>query len=293
MKVLLTGANGQLGRQLLARVPEGVSCISTDRSRLDITDARAVDEFFEQHRPHLVLNAAAYTAVDLAENDESTAFSVNGSAVGHLAKAAGIHNAHLVHVSSDFVFDGMSSRAYRPNDACNPLSAYGRSKLAGERAAGPGATVIRTSWVYAAQANNFVGTMLKLMRECTEVKVVADQIGAPTWAVGLAETIWKLGVTKQLGIWHHCDAGVASWYDFAVAIAEDAIELGLLEDPVSVVPVSSNEYVRAAPRPNFSLLDTTETRSCLGMPAIHWRDNLRRMLKQEAEVNRVTERLLP
>lgn len=162
-------------------------------------------------RPDLVLNAAAYTAVDQAESDEATARAVNAAAVRHLADAAAEVGAHLVHVSTDFVFDGTGNRAYRPGDARNPLSVYGRSKAEGEDAAGPGSTVVRTSWVYGPGGRNFVTTMLRLMTERGKVSVVADQIGAPTSVAGLAEVVWGLGLKQPGGMWHHSDAGVASW----------------------------------------------------------------------------------
>lgn len=278
MKALITGAGGQLGRALVDIAPEGWSCRALARADLDLTDLDAVQSAVRSAAPDLVLNAAAYTAVDRAEAEEELAFAVNSAAVGALAAAARECGAHLVHVSTDFVFDGTSPRAYRPDDRRNPLSAYGRSKAAGEDAAGQSPTIVRTAWVYGAGGANFVTTMLRLMRDRDEVRVVADQIGAPTWATGLARVVWRLGMERLSGVWHHSDAGVASWYDFAVAIQEEALALGLLERAVPVIPIGTADYPTPARRPAFSLLDSGATRAALGMPAVHWRANLRRML---------------
>lgn len=282
MKALIVGARGQLGRELRAAAPAACVCVALGSDQMDITDATAVERAMVDHRPDLILNAAAWTAVDRAESEQDAAFAVNAGAVANLARAAASYGAHLVHVSSDFVFDGRSPAAYRPKDSRNPLSAYGRSKAAGEDAAGLEATVVRTSWLYAGGSANFVTTMLRMMRERDQVRVVADQIGAPTWARGLAETLWGLGTRRLTGFWHHSDAGVASWYDFATAIAEEALVQGLLLRPVEVLPITTADYPTPARRPGFSLLDSGATRAALGTPAIHWRTNLRAMLAQEA-----------
>jgi dTDP-4-dehydrorhamnose reductase len=232
----------------------------------------------------VLVNAAAYTAVDRAEGEEELAFAVNARAVGAMAAAVSAIGGHLVHVSTDFVFDGGSAAAYLPDDARNPLSAYGRSKAAGEDAAGPGASVLRTAWVYGAGGANFVSTMLRLMRSLPQVRVVADQIGAPTWTRGLADVAWGLALRRAPGTYHHCDAGVASWYDFAVAVQEEALSVGLLEAGVPVVPITTADYPTPARRPAFSLLDSRATRELLGTEAVHWRVNLRRMLAEQREL---------
>jgi dTDP-4-dehydrorhamnose reductase len=279
MKVLITGAGGQLGKALLASRPRDAQCIGLARAELDLTDHAALRRAVALHAPDLVINAAAYTAVDRAEMDPDRAYAVNAVAVGELSAAARGTGAHFVQISTDFVFDGDTSRAYRPEDARNPLSVYGRSKAEGEDAAGPAATIVRTAWVYGAEGANFVATMLRLMRERGEVLVVADQIGAPTCAQGLAAVVWKLGAARLAGIWHHTDAGVASWYDFAVAIAEEGSRLGLLPRRPIVSPAASLHYPTPARRPCFSLLDSAQTREALGMGAVHWRTNLRAMLE--------------
>lgn len=281
MKAIVTGAGGQLGRALLARSPDGWECRGLARNDLDFSHPDAIARLIAAEAPDVVINAAAYTAVDRAESEEDLAFTVNARAVGALASALSATDGHLVHVSTDFVFDGTSPHAYRPSDARNPLSAYGRSKSAGEDAAGPGASVLRTAWVYGAGGANFVATMLRLMRNMPEVRVVADQIGAPTWASGLADVAWGLALRRAPGIFHHSDAGVASWYDFAVAVQEEALAIGLLEHGVPVIPIATTDYPTPARRPAFSLLDSRATRDLLGTAAVHWRVNLRRMLAEQ------------
>ena len=179
------------------------------------------------------------------------------------------------------MFDGTFSRAYRSGDERNPVSVYGRSKAAGEDFAGDDALIVRTAWVYAAGGANFVRTMLRLMREKDALSVVADQIGAPTWAPGLAASLWALSDRGATGIYHHSDAGVASWYDFAVAIQEEALALGLLDRRIPIAPISTEQYPTPARRPPFSLLDSSGTRELLGDGHTHWRVNLRRMLEEE------------
>lgn len=281
MKATIVGAHGQLGRELTQRVPPGVLSTGLSRAELDITDPFAVRVMMDRYQPDLVINAAAYTAVDQAESEAVSAFAINDAGVRNLVKAAEERDAHLLHVSTDFVFDGSANRAYRPGDCRNPLSVYGRSKAAGEDAIGFKGAVVRTSWLYRAGSPNFVTTMLHLMAERGEVRVVADQIGAPTRVTGLADVIWRLGLSGKIGVWHYSDAGVASWYDFAMAIAEEGTRAGLLPKMPSVVPVTSAEFATAAQRPKFSLLDSMLTRRALGLAAIHWRTNLRHSLENE------------
>lgn len=282
MKALITGANGQLGRALQATAPKGWECVASDVDTLDITDPAAVQAWVETERPDFLFNAAAYTAVDKAEGEEATAQAVNADAVALLAAAARGAGAKFIHVSTDFVFDGESATAYAPDAPRNPLSAYGRTKAAGEDAAGPDALIVRTAWVYAAGGANFVRTMIRLMRERESLRVVVDQIGAPTWATGLANTLWGLALKGETGLFHHSDAGVASWYDFAVAIGEEAAALGLIAKAVPIEPIPSSAYPTPARRPTFSLLDSSATRAALGEAYVHWRTNLRIMLKEEA-----------
>lgn len=279
MKVLVTGALGQLGRALIATAPAGMTIDPTDVGELDITDAAAVRRHFGATQPALVINAAAYTAVDKAESDEAAAHRINADAVGHLAQAASDIGARLVHVSTDFVFDGRQGTPYTPDAAPNPLSAYGRTKLAGEKAAGEAALIVRTAWVYAAQGGNFVRTMLRLMAERDHLRVVADQIGTPTFATGLAEAIWALAAQNARGIYHHTDSGAASWYDFAVAIQEEALARGLLTKAIPIEPIATADYPTPAVRPAYSVLDKRATSAMIGA-APHWRARLRRMFEE-------------
>ena len=280
-KALITGVSGQVGKALLAAAPEGWTCIGLDRAALDLTDTAAIARLFAAQQPDLVFNPAAYTAVDKAESEPELAFAVNAEAPAAFAKGLAETGGRLIQVSTDFVFDGKNGSAYRVDDARNPQSVYGRSKAAGEDVLGGNTMVVRTSWVYAAGGANFVRTMLRLMRERDELRVVADQIGCPTWATGLARTLWGLALAGQPGVYHHRDAGVASWYDFAVAIAEEAQALGLLAKIPRITPIATADYPTPAQRPAFSVLDVSATRALLGDEMVHWRQNLRVMLEED------------
>ncbi len=280
MKALIAGSGGQLGRALVASLPGGVTALAPPEADFDITDAARVAEVIAASGATLLINAAAYTAVDKAEADEAAARRINVDAVVTLATAARAASMGFVHVSTDFIFDGTASRPYAPAAAPNPVSVYGWTKLGGERAAvlaHPDTLIVRTAWVYAAAGNNFVKTMLRVMAERDEVRVVADQIGTPTHAATLARTIWALA--GQTGAFHCTDAGVCSWYDFAVAIQEEALALGLLARAVPVIPIRTEDYPTPARRPSYSVLDKTTTWAVTG-PARHWRDELRACLQE-------------
>ena len=282
MKVLVLGGGGQVARAVIAAVPVHHQVVVRSRAELDIGDAGAVARAIAESGAQWMVNGAAYTAVDLAEDQPAQATAVNDTAVGVLAAAASKAHCRLLHLSTDFVFDGQSNRAYLPSDATNPLSVYGASKLGGERhvlsGAGSG-IVLRTAWVYAAEGRNFVLTMLRLMREKEQLSVVCDQIGAPTWAAGIAAAIWGLIETDAAGgIYHWTDLGVASWYDFAVAIQDEALTRGLLSRAVPITPIASAAYPTRARRPAFSVLDSTATRALIKVPSRHWRHNLRILL---------------
>lgn len=282
MKVLIVGGKGQLGRGLAATAPAEADIVSHDIDTLDIGDADALRACVDNVRPDILFNAAAYTAVDKAESEEDLALTVNGTAVGTLADAARGAGARFIHVSTDFVFDGISGVPYAPDAATNPVSAYGRTKLAGEQVAGDDALIVRTAWVYAPTGGNFVRTMLRLMAERPEVRVVADQIGTPTYAPDLAKALWTMAGKGITGIHHYTDAGAASWYDFAVAIQEEALAIGLLDKAVPVIPIATADYPTPARRPHYSVLDKTSAYAALGGPAPHWRSNLRVMLDEIA-----------
>jgi dTDP-4-dehydrorhamnose reductase len=282
MKVLVLGGGGQVARAVVAAVPVHHQVVVRSRAELDIGDAGAVARAIAESGARWMVNGAAYTAVDLAEDQPAQATAVNDTAVGVLAAAASKAHCRLLHLSTDFVFDGQSNRAYLPSDATNPLSVYGASKLGGERhvlsGAGSG-IVLRTAWVYAAEGRNFVLTMLRLMREKEQLSVVCDQIGAPTWAAGIAAAIWGLIEADAAGgVYHWTDLGVASWYDFAVAIQDEALTRGLLSRSVPITPIASAAYPTRARRPAFSVLDSTSTRALIEVPSRHWRHNLRTLL---------------
>jgi dTDP-4-dehydrorhamnose reductase len=251
---------------------------------LDIVDEAALAKTLAEIEPDWVVNAAAYTAVDLAEEQSKQAYAVNDTAVASIVRESARKGCRPLHLSTDFVFDGKMSRAYPPTAETNPLSVYGASKLAGERhvlASGVSGIVLRTSWVYAAAGKNFVLTMLRLMRDRDQINVVSDQIGAPTWAASVGRAIWGLiEIDANAGVYHWTDLGVASWYDFAVAIQEEALARGLLLRAIPILPVPSAAYTTRALRPAFSVLDTTSTRAMLRVPSAHWRHNLRLMLDE-------------
>ncbi|MGR5342244.1 dTDP-4-dehydrorhamnose reductase [Vibrio astriarenae] len=308
VKVLVTGKGGQLAWELEQTLPPHIELISLGIDELDITDNQAVFAACIEHKPALVINAAAYTAVDKAESDRDTAYAVNEQGSENLALACKEINAPLIHVSTDFVFDGSNTSPYQPEDTPNPINIYGDSKLQGDikvsQILGNQATIIRTAWVYSAHGNNFVKTMLRLMAEKDSLGIVYDQVGTPTWAKGLAQMIWALVDEKQKNnklevntdtslsslseanfpllteILHWTDAGVASWYDFAVAIQELALEKGMLEKEIPVGPIPESAYPTPAKRPSFSVIDKTTAEKASGLKTIHWRKQLSSMLDE-------------
>jgi dTDP-4-dehydrorhamnose reductase len=289
VKALVVGGGGQLGRKLVERCPPGVQVISLDRGQLDITDATRLSEAIAERSPDCLLNAAAYTAVDQAEREPERAYAVNSAAVASLAAACRQQNVRLVHLSTDFVFDGARSVPYRPSDVPNPLGVYSASKLAGERhvQAEPGLSwrIVRTAWVYASTGRNFMLTMLRLFADRPEVRVVADQIGTPTSAHSLADCVWRAAQDDGASaILHFTDAGVASWYDFAVAIYEEARALGIVRRNIEIVPIGTDQYPTAARRPAYSVLEKRDTVERLELRPVHWRERLRETLKELQEL---------
>lgn len=283
MRALIAGAGGQLGKALAAAVPRGIVATPLTRAELDITDAASVAAAVEACRPDVIVNAAAYTAVDRAETEVDAAYRCNRDAPAVLAAIAAARRLRLVHIGTDFVFDGRASSPYAPSHPLAPLGVYGASKAAGEAAVHQAlreALIVRTAWVYGAHGTNFLRTMLRLMRERSEVRVVADQVGTPTHVASLARAVWALAGAGEAGIHHFTDAGVASWYDFAVAIQEEAIEAGLLERALPIIPIRTADYPTPATRPAYSVLDKTETYAALGQPAAHWRIELRTALRE-------------
>jgi dTDP-4-dehydrorhamnose reductase len=282
VRVLVLGG-GQIARAVVAAAPAQHEVVIRTHTDLDLVDENEMARALAAVRADWIVNAAAYTAVDLAEDQPAQANAVNDTAVASLVREAERAGSRLLHLSTDFVFDGESKRAYLPTDRTNPLSVYGSSKLGGENhvVAGGTGVVLRTSWVYAASGKNFVLTMLRLMREKDQISVVCDQIGSPTWAASDAAAIWGLiEAHAAAGIYHWTDLGVASWYDFAVAIQEEALTRGLLTRAVPISPIYSSEYPTRAIRPAFSVLDSAATRSLIKVQAAHWRHNLRMMLDE-------------
>ncbi|SRR6056297_327373 len=254
MNLVVTGAGGQLGRDVVLHAESlGDDVVAVDKAALDITDPVAVGELLSRVRPEAVINAAAYTAVDACETNEATAFAVNADAVGHLSAACELVGAHLVHVSTDYVFDGTLDRPYREDDATNPQSAYGRSKLAGEIAAGPSATIARTSWVCGEHGNNMVRLVLRLAANPEQdFAFVDDQRGHPTFTADLAPALRTLAAERRSGTFHLTNAGAVSWYEFVREVLSAAGD-----DPERVRPISTADLdpPRPAPRPANSVLD--------------------------------------
>jgi dTDP-4-dehydrorhamnose reductase len=255
------------------------------RNDVDITSYSELSARVQQFKPSVIINASAYTAVDKAESDTDAAFALNEKAVEIMAKVAKENNCRFLHVSTDFVFDGESNLAYEVSDSTNPTSVYGASKLAGELAITKtypeNSAIVRTSWVYSTFGNNFVKTMLRLMKEKEQLGVVGDQIGCPTNAKGLAQFLWLLASNDDLNpVYNWSDAGVASWYDFAVAIQELGLKHGLLDKKIPISAIPSSAYPTPAKRPKFSLLNSSDAN--LIMKQRHWREQVECCLLQMA-----------
>ena len=277
MKIFLTGANGQLGRELQKRL-QGTDFLATDMQELDITDEAAVSAMIGQYRPDAVIHGAAWTQVDAAEEKVDLAYKVNAIGTQNIAMACRQCGAAMVYISTDYVFDGQLGRAYVETDATNPLSIYGKSKYAGEvlaRQANDRLFVLRTAWLYG-DGPNFVRTMLKLGQEREELQVVDDQYGCPTSTVDLAEAALRMIETKRYGTYHAVNSGVTTWCGFAKKIFELAGNM-----KVKVTPVTTEQFVRPAPRPAYSPLDTRLLRLTMGNPMRDWEAALRDYLRQE------------
>ncbi len=276
--ILITGADGQLGhclRDLAKEYQDKYRFFYTDVAELDITDAAAIDKYIIDNQINVIINAAAYTAVDRAEDDEGNAYRINCTAVGNLAKAAKKHGLMLVHISTDYVFSGELATPYVETDTPAPKSVYGSTKLAGERAiveSGCRAVIIRTSWLYSEYGNNFVKTMLRLGAERESLRVVCDQIGGPTYAGDLARVIFCLienGLEHQGAVFYHfANEGVCSWFDFSKAI----MEIAGLSCRVEAIPTS--EYPAKAHRPPYSVFNLSKTKTVAKMNIPYWRDSL-------------------
>ena len=270
MKILLTGRNGQVGSELAGKLESLGSVLAADRQMLDLCDSDAVRRFVRDAKPDLIVNAAAYTAVDKAETEDALATRVNGEAPGVMAEEAKRTGALLVHYSTDYVFDGESERPYAEDDAVGPLGAYGRSKLEGERrilAAGCRYLIVRTAWVYG-RGGNFVRAVLRQAEKGAGLRVVDDQFGAPTWAHDIADITAQLLRRKAQGLFHVSASGITSWYDVALEI------LRLRNVQADVRPVSTVEYGARAPRPRYSVLDNRKLAGTGIAPIGDWRGRL-------------------
>jgi dTDP-4-dehydrorhamnose reductase len=286
VKVLLTGATGQVGRAIQDSVPADTNLRTLSHAQLNIRDHAAVYAVVSAWQPALIINAAAYTAVDKAETEPEAALAINGQGPRHLAIAArAVPNCRLLQLSTDYVFDGSGSDPYKSGDATHPLGVYGRSKLEGEQAVrsilSDRSVILRTAWVYSAHGRNFLLTMLRLMREHLVVRVVSDQHGTPTSADSIARAIWAIAKRPELsGVLHWTDGGTATWYDFALAIAEEAHAAGLMPEKAKVTPIKTADYPTAARRPLNSVLDTRESIAQLGFSPAPWRVELRETLQR-------------
>jgi dTDP-4-dehydrorhamnose reductase len=284
-RILLVGAGGQVGIALQQIMPTSVQLIALNRNDLNITDRKAVAKVVNHFRPDWVVNAAAYTAVDNAESEPEAAFAINRDGVVNIADAVAEVNSRMVHISTDYVFDGNQARPYRPSDAVNPINVYGQSKLAGEFGAleilDERLLILRTSWVYAPHGNNFLTSMLRLFQVKEEVKVVEDQVGTPTSAYSLADTILVAMGLELTGIHHWTDAGAASWYDFACSIKDLVVKYGDTSCISRITPIPSSGYPTPAERPMYSLLDKQSLRTVIGGNGRQW----------EIELNRVMSRI--
>ena len=283
MKALIIGKSGQLAHELIDEKPNSTEVLCLGRGDVDICSIESLGKAILEYSPSVIINASAYTAVDKAESDEDAAYAINQQAVKNIARLASKYNIRLLHVSTDFVFDGQQSKAYLVDDNTNPCGVYGASKLAGEQEiqanCPENSAVVRTSWLYSSYGNNFVKTMLRLMQEKPELGVVCDQIGCPTSANSLAKFLWKLTAVESIEpMYHWSDYGVASWYDFAVAIQNIAFDEGLLTVKIPVQPIPAASYPTPAKRPSFSLLNASDSYSV--KLTTHWSEQLKRCISK-------------
>ena len=283
MKTLIFGCKGQLGVSLADTAPDTADIVGLDLPEFDITNAAAVLEVVRQSEPAAIVNAAAFTAVDRAESSAELVTAVNVEGAHNVAVAARDVGAKLVHISTDFVFDGAATEPYKADAGTNPLSVYGRTKRDSELAVlketSGAAVVLRTAWLYSKTGSNFVKTMLRLMSDREELGVVADQFGTPTWSDSLAQAVWAFAeAPEHSGIFHWTDSGKTSWHGFASAIQEEALSLGLLDKAIPIRAIKSGDYPTAAARPAYSVLDCSKAHNAINMQPAPWRENLRKML---------------
>lgn len=285
--ILLIGSNGQVGQELQHILQPYGNIITVARPTIDLTQPDTIREVIRENQPQIIINAAAYTAVDKAESEPELASAINAIAPGIMGEEAAKLGSFLIHISTDYVFDGNHSRPYQETDATNPINVYGRTKLAGEQAVQNTSSqylILRTAWVYGTFGkSNFVKTMLRLGTQRPELRVVADQIGSPTWAKDIAKAIAQIIPklsSEIVGIYNYTNSGVASWYDFAVTLVEEAQQLGYNLNVQRTVPISTAEYPTPAHRPSYSVLSTAKIAKVLETHPPHWRLSLKQMLTE-------------
>lgn len=289
MKVLITGARGQVGHELMHSAPEWAIVSGFSSRELDITDKSSVMAVCYALQPNIIINAAAYTLVDKAESESDMAFAVNSEGVDNLGMIAAEFDIPILHISTDYVFDGVKKKPYSESDACYPQSIYGKSKLAGEQlliARTHKNIIIRTSWVFGCQGNNFVKTMIKLGREREVLRIIHDQVGCPTSARSIAKTLWDMAEIyynhRRLpwGIYHFCNREQCSWYEFACAIFDEAVKQGILAQAPIIEPILTKEYPLPAKRPKFAVMSSKKLVDNFQLPLFSWKAELRNMLTQ-------------
>ena len=287
VKVLITGAAGQVGSELVKLAPVGFEIVGYNSSELDIANAQQVQHIVAEQAPALIINAAAYTAVDKAESDAERAYAVNETGVNNLAQAALALNIPVFHISTDYVFDGTATEPYKETDPVGPTGVYGASKLAGEQVlanSGVKHIILRTSWVFGAEGNNFVKTMLRLGKERDTLGVVADQHGCPTSAASIANVLWQLAQKYTTegelpwGIYHFSNAPATTWHGFACEIFKQAVEAGILEKAPVVNPIKTSDYPTPAKRPAWSVIDCMKVKIAFSASCCDWREELSELL---------------
>ena len=297
MKVLITGSKGQLGQSLIKKKPENIDLILSNRDTFDLTSKKECESYIKKIKPDLILNAAAYTAVDNAESERDLAYKINAMAPKYFAEIATELGIKLIQISTDFVFDGKQNYPYKPEQERNPLSVYGYTKACGEefveRIMGNSndVTIIRTSWVMGPVGKNFARTILKLLSDRDHIKVVSDQVGGPTTTYSLAEYCWQIiGLLKKdiivPNILHYTNSGIASWYDIAIAIKEISLDLKLLDNNCDIFPIKAIEYPTPAIRPSYSVLDCSSSINFTNISSRnHWRNALKKVLLSTANLS--------
>ncbi len=289
MKVLLTGAGGQLGESIVASAPDDWQLIALPSAEYDITNSNRTEEIFKEHAPEIVINAAAYTSVDKAEEEEQLARAINAAAVKNLAVKCKETNAFLVHISTDYVFDGTSNRPYKEDDTINPMNIYGKTKAEGEKnilRSGADFVIIRTSWVFSEYGSNFLKSMLKLGKNKLNLKIVSDQMGAPTYAGDIAKVIKLLIENKDKSnkeIYHFTGDQITSWADFANIIFEIALSEGKLIRPVAIEGITTEQYGAPAPRPKNSVLDCRKIKKLSDIKLSDWRGATKKIISEYNE----------